>query len=427
MSWDDFEAEALAMIDAIGVSMDTRLAEFEQSRDVARLAAASGGSVRGDLAAVARGETALTFAQSYLGEAHLQAVKLTHDLEVAVSDRFLRRLVDLDEVFPPSDFPLNAHNTVRAAQSGVAKSALQGTPPCKVLPTSHLALDLSIAISVLGQTVAPDFFLPFQVVRPQQPSWTRKFAVVPGRGPQICPPDGLSNLFSSGTIERRVREEVLAASQTHPPFDIDVSVFDDLIGPSYLYAGLVTANIAFFGVARDRARTALAPLARLPEWATAGLKVHQSLLAVRVMAEAPKGARLTHFDADTGTQLFRFGLAMEHEKSWGNDLVRVSVAVRVTGDFHLKFNPVQPNHLRIASVQVGALRIDRTKVDTKVLNTKVDLPGVDDIIERLAREIAQGLVGFLGRYDYSIDQFIPECRRLSCTVLPEAVVLHIST
>jgi len=426
MSWDDFEGEAVAKINLIGVSMTARLAEFEQVRDVGRLAVASGFGARGDLSAIARGETALTFTQSHFGQAHLQAVKLTHDLEIALSDRFVATLVNLNQVFPPIDFPLNAHNTVRAAQGGVASVALQGTPPCKILPTSHLAVDLSIAISVLGQAATPDFFLPFQVIRPQQPSWTKKFAITPGRGPQICPPDGLATLFSSGTIEQRVRQEALTASQAVPSFDIDASFFDDLLGPAYFYAGLVTANIAFFGVARDRGRTALAPLDRLPAWATAGLKVHKSLLAVLVMAEAPNGARLTHFDADTGAQLFRFGIAMEQERSWGNDLVRVRVAVRVTGNFHLTFNLVQPNRLGIASIQDGALQIDRTKVDIEVLNTKIDPPGVDDIIERLALEIARRLAGDLGNYSTSQDQFIPNCTRLSCTVLPEALVVHVS-
>lgn len=426
VDWDEFEQEALASCDVIEPALGRRFGEFNQVRIAGEAIVIENRRNATDLNAICYGETPFSRTQNYLGLSHATLVYLQHDIEIAVAESFLSNMIDLAAVFPPFEFSLNSHNVVRATQSAPATFRKQSAPQCRTLASSHIALNAPVSVSILGQTANPDLFIPFQLSRASgQPSWQRKFLFQPARGPQLCPPDSVRRLFSGGTIDGRVRVEALGAASRIPPFDIDATFIDELFGPSYLYAGLVADNLAFFGVARHRPRKVLAPLGPLPGWASAGLKFDQSLLQVQVMANAPTGSWLTHFDADPAAQVFRFGIASEKEKSWGGDLVRVVVAVKVTGEFVLSIRPGNPNRLQIDSIQQGALRIERTKVDIEVLNTKIDPPGVDELVDRLATELARALAGDLGNYSTSIDKTIPNCARVDSRILPSALAIFV--
>lgn len=426
MDWPQFEQAVFDRCDAIEPALGRRLVELEHVREKGSEAIRDNRQNADALRRVSYGETALAKTQDCFGLSLLRMVLLQHDIEIAVADVFVETFIDLKAVFPPFEFPLNSHNIVRVRQDAPARLARVSAPPCMTLASSQFALVAPMSVALLGQSVAPSLHLPLQLSRaPGQPSWQRKFNLRPARGAILCPPDEVRSLFSGSTIDYRVRTVAVEQTAQLPTFEVDASFVDDIVGPCYLYASLATDNIGFFGTARHRPRGILPPLGRLPNWASAGIKLHQSLLSVQVVANAPLGARLTHFDADVASQLFRFGIAIEKERSWGGDLVRVTVGVRVTGQFNLIVTPTNPNRLEIVSEQQGDLAIERVKLDVEVLNTKVPLPGIDEIVDRLATELTQLLVRDLGDYSTRLDQSIPGCDRVDARVYPAALAIYV--
>jgi hypothetical protein len=427
MDWNTFETGALAKCEAIEISLNKRIAEFNQVLALGQAVFTENGQNAADLDAISYGETPLHHVQDGFGKAELKLVLLGHDIEIAVAQHFVDQLIDLDSVVPPIDVKLDPNNTAQVHQYARAQLVNTSNPPCKVLATTHLAIDTPIEVAILGQSAKADLFIPLQVTRaPQQPTWERKFVFRSARGPTLCPPDKVRQLISGRVIDGHVRTEVLNETQKIPPADIEAQFIDEIFGPSFLYAALATDNLAFFGIAGHRPRHVLPPLGPLPAWSSAGLKFHQSLLQAQVLAKAPAGAFLPYFTADIGAQVFRFAIAIEMEGSKGGDLFRVTVRVRVTGNFLLAIKSSNPNWLRMDSIQQGNLQIDRVNVEIKVFNSKIHVPGLDHVVDVLATELANRLIGDLGNYSTSIDELVPNCRQIDTQVLPEALAIFVS-
>jgi hypothetical protein len=335
-------------------------------------------------------------------------VGLGHDLELVLVERVLlaRSGLSLDRLFDPYE---SFGGAVKFEQDGTASVVHRSGPDCLVSAPGEAAIDVPIVLTRPGATLRGRINATLALATP--PGSRGSYERLLTRGAHFCP----GSEFSSA-------EQMLILGQVGPALELVVGplplpALPNLpLGRPAFYAGQMGELVSLPATIRKRTRRYVAPLASIPAWADAALKLVPDALIRYIGEEVRKnGASIV---AGPTYHLGGFDITVRRQDNYTRRVGCVDFGIVVTITIVLQCS------LSVDAVPQFIIRILDIGRDINV-DIKPDV--LTDILEHFTNIAIDFVEGFLRLVNRELTFPLHGVERAEVDVSADRIVLNLKT